>query len=127
MFAFQPFVIPAKSLFSLRDAVIGRLLGQSLEPYVLCLRQLANSLAYMHSRRIILCDFAPDTVYIESQSSDHKMLKVRFKLLLFFCFYCCCRCEGILCLLGRRNKNNFFFLFFFKFPPSTYNSSTIVS
>ena len=79
-FSVQPFIVAASSLCSLKDAVLDRWLGRDLEPYVLCLRQLASSIAYLHSRRIILCDFAADTIFVQKLSEDNKDVKVRYLL-----------------------------------------------
>lgn len=79
VFCVQPFVVAAASLCSLKDAVLSRWLGKDLEPYLLCLQQLASNISYLHSRRIILCDFAADTIYVEKNSEDNKLTKVRYQ------------------------------------------------
>ncbi|XP_076461355.1 uncharacterized protein LOC143293893 [Babylonia areolata] len=65
-----PFVVATPStLMSLQQAMRYRLFGKDLRPYVLCMQELAKSIAHLHSRRIILCDFSPDTIYVEKQST----------------------------------------------------------
>ncbi|XP_070211557.1 uncharacterized protein [Littorina saxatilis] len=71
-----PFVIPATSLCSVKDAVLGRWLGAELELYVVCLQQLAHHMYHLHDRGIVLCDFSAETVHVEKVSDVNRVMKV---------------------------------------------------
>ena len=73
-------MVAARSLCSLKDTILFRWLGKDLQPYVLCLRRLACDISYLHSRRIILRDFAADTIHVEKPSEDIKAIKVRYHI-----------------------------------------------
>lgn len=71
-----PFAIPAELLCSLKDAVLTRWLGDDIEPYIICLRQLATVISHLHSHGLILCDFAADTIHVEKFATNPPKYKV---------------------------------------------------
>ncbi|XP_025100570.1 uncharacterized protein LOC112567904 isoform X2 [Pomacea canaliculata] len=71
------FVVMAENgMCSLEKAVETRWLGNSIDKYIECLERIASVIATLHARRLVLCDFSADMIYIEKDSTSEHLKNV---------------------------------------------------